>query len=61
MCFVFSELGLDGLLESRIEIALIEALEMTKWCVDCYMNTMCHNLLKIFHYGCKKWLTIICL
>ena len=45
--FSFSDLGIDGIFEFRIEIAIIEALGMMKWCVDCFMNMMCRKVLKI--------------
>ena len=43
----FSDLELDRLVESRIEIGIIEALGMTKWCIVCYMNMICLDMLEI--------------
>ena len=51
MCFTIFNLRLDDLLESRIEIAIIQALGMTKWLVKFFMNIICHNLLEIVLWG----------
>ena len=49
--FWFSDLGLDNILESRIEIRIINALRMTKLLVVFYLNMMCLDMLGIVLCG----------